>query len=107
MGTNWGNLDAARAALSDPKTPTGELLAICLALPSLCAEAALHPSADGDLLSWLSRHEDPIVAAMAQARRRRSAFCAARCWASSRWARRSRSRWLFVFAMTAHATRRH
>ena len=43
-------------------------------------------------------------AAMAMARRRRSAFSAARCWASSRWARRSRSRWLFVFAMTAHAT---
>lgn len=68
MGTNWSSLDAARAALADPATPAGELLAICLAHPSQCAEAAMHPAADRDLLLWLSRREDPVVAATAQAR---------------------------------------
>lgn len=62
------DLDAARAALADPRTTPDQLLALCLAQPSLGAEAAMHAAADRPLLGWLAKWEDPVTAATAQAR---------------------------------------
>lgn len=67
-GRDYANLEVARAALADPHLPTAELLALCFAQPSLRAEAAMHPSADRNLLSWLAAQDDPVVAAAAGVR---------------------------------------
>ncbi|WP_298132216.1 hypothetical protein [Micropruina sp.] len=67
-GRDYANLETARAALADPRLPAPELLALCFAQPSLRAEAAMHPSADRNLLGWLAAQDDPVVAATAGVR---------------------------------------
>lgn len=68
MADEWRDLDAARAALTDPRTSPDQLLAICLAHPGLGAEVAMHSAADRSLLVWLAKWDDPVTAATAQAR---------------------------------------
>lgn len=65
---NWADPMAAQAALNDPRTATFDLLGICLAHPQLRAAAAMHPSADLNLLTWIAGQEEPVAAAMAGSR---------------------------------------
>lgn len=64
----WSDPLVAQAALSDPSTPTFDLLQICMAHPQLRAGAALHPQADVNLLTWIAGQEEPVAAATASSR---------------------------------------
>jgi len=58
---SFTDIDAARAALSNPTLPPEELMSIAQSYPELRIGVAQHPNAYPDLLVWLSSVGDDTV----------------------------------------------